>query len=155
MAAYGLMPMYNLTAKIGTESTGSPTPTWTYSELGEGLDNIAEALNEVVQQFFFLSDDGFARNHVTGMAPAYTFTGRRTVGDAAQDFIFANKFALDTERQSSFQLSYIDGEGATVEITCDCTICNIQEWSGATTDDSAISFEIRFDGKPELETTPA
>jgi hypothetical protein len=152
MAAYGLMTMYNLTAKIGVSQQ---TSTWTYAELAKGIDNIAEALNEVVQQYFFLSDDGFARNHVTGMAPAFTLTGRRMMGDQAQDYIFGKKYNLDTERQSSFQLSYTNGEGDTVELTCDCTICNIQEWSGATTDDSAISFEIRLDGKPEVETTPA
>lgn len=156
MAAYGLLTMYNLTAKIGTQKSGSPpSETWTYSELANGIDNLAEALNETVQQYFFLSDDGFARNHVTGMAPAITMTGRRVVGDAAQDYIFSKKYGLDTDRQSSFQLSYTDADGGTTEITCDCTICNIQEWSGATTDDSAISFEIRFDGKPEVENTPA
>ena len=149
--AYGLMTMYNLTAKIGTQSSGqAPDITWTYSELAAGIDNIAEALNEVVQQYFFLNDNGFARNHVTGMAPAFTLTGRRVMGDAAQDYIFGNKYALDTDRQSSFELSYTDGTGATVTLTCDCTICNIQEWSGATTDDSAISFEIRFDGAPQI-----
>lgn len=154
MAAYGLMTMYNLTASIGTQKSGSaPSETWTYAELAKGIDNIAEALNEVVQQYFFLSDDGFARNHVTGMAPAFTLTGRRVTGDAAQDFIFSQKYSLDTARQSSFQLKYTDGKGTEQTITCDCTICNIQEWSGATTDDSAISFEIRFDGKPTI--TPA
>lgn len=154
MAAYGLLTMYNLTASIGTRKSGSaPSETWTYSELADGLDNIAEALNETVQQYFFLSDDGFARNHVTGMAPAFTLTGRRVVGDAAQDYIFSKKYALDTDRQSSFKLEYNDAEGTKQTITCDCTICNIQEWSGATTDDSAISFEIRFDGKPTV--TPA
>lgn len=155
MAAYGLMTMYNLTAKIGVSKKGSPSVTWTYAELANGIDNIAEALNEVVQQYFFLSDDGFARNHVTGMAPAFTLTGRRVMGDQAQDYIFGTKYALDTERQSSFQISYTNAKGATVELTCDCTICNIQEWSGASTDDSAISFEIRFDGKPATKTTPA
>ena len=156
MAAYGLLTMYNLTAKIGTESSGeAPSITWTYAELADGIDNIAEALNETVQQYFFLSDDGFARNHVTGMAPAFTVTGRRVIGDAAQEFIFGAKYGLDTARQSSFQLSYTGVDGSTTEITCDCTICNIQEWSGATTDDSAISFEIRFDGKPKVTTTPA
>lgn len=155
MAAYGLMTMYNLTARIGVSKTKSPSVTWTYAELANGIDNIAEALNEVVQQYFFLSDDGFARNHVTGMAPAFTLTGRRVMGDQAQDYIFGTKYALDTERQSSFQISYTNAEGATVELTCDCTICNIQEWSGASTDDSAISFEIRFDGKPVTKTTPA
>lgn len=132
MAAYGLLTMYNLTASIGTEQSGeAPSVTWTYAELAEGFDNIAEALNEVVQQYFFLSDKGFAKNHVTGMAPAFTLTGRRVVGDTAQDFIFSKKYGLDTDIQSSFQLKYNDAAGKTVTITCDCTFCNIQEWSGA------------------------
>lgn len=156
MAAYGLLTMYNLTASIGTEKSGeAPSETWTYAELADGFDNIAEALNETVQQYFFLSDGGFAKNHVTGMAPAFTLTGRRVIGDAAQDYIFSKKYSLDTERQSSFKLEYTDAEGATQTITCDCTLCNIQEWSGATTDDSAISVEIRFDGKPQKSSTPA
>ncbi len=150
MSTYGLLTMYNLTASIGVQKTGDPSPTWTYAELGAGFDNIAEALNETVQQYFFLSDDGFARNHVTGMAPAFTLTGRRVMGDAAQEFIFGAKYGLDTARQSSFQLEYKDASDKKVTITCDCTICNIQEWSGAATDDSAVSVEIRFDGKPTV-----
>ena len=150
MGAYGLITMYNLTASIGIQKTGEPSATWTYAELAEGIDNIAEALNETVQQYFFLSDDGLARTPVTGMATAFTLTGKRVMGDAAQDFIFGTKYSLDTARQSSFKLEYTDAESTKQTITCDCTICNIQEWSGATTDDSAISFEIRFDGKPTV-----
>ena len=156
MAAYGLQTMYNLTASIGISSEGEAlSVTWTYAPLDNGFDNIAEALNETVQQYFFLSDDGFARNHVTGMAPSFTLTGRRIMGDPAQEFIFGNKYALDTARLSSFQLEYTNSKNQKVTITCDCTICNIQEWSGASTDDSAISVEIRFDGKPEVTEAPA
>ena len=145
--AYGLMTMYGLTAQIGTAySAGS----WTYSDLGNGIENIAEALNETVQQYFFMDDDGFAKNHVTGMAIAFTLTGRRVYGDPAQDYIFSKKFGLDTERQSSFKLSWLDASSVSHTITCNCTIANMQEWSGNTTDDSAISFEIRFDGKPTV-----
>lgn len=148
---YGLTTMHNLTASIGTSSEKEASSvTWTYAPLEDGFDNISEALNEVVQQYFFLSDNGFARNHVTGMAPAFTLTGRRVMGDAAQDYIFGQKYNLDTARQSSFQLKYSDAAGTEHTITCDCTICNIQEWSGATTDDSAISVEIRFDGAPKI-----
>lgn len=139
-----LLTVYQLTASIGTaESNG----TWTYADLGAGIDNISEALNEVVQQYFFLADNGFAKNHVTGMAPSFTLTGRRIVGDTAQDYIFSNKYKLDTDRESSFKLTYTQG-GTSYTVTCPCTICNIQEWSGASTDDSAISFEVRFNGQP-------
>ena len=144
-----LITMYNITASIGTELSGNPA-AWTYSALKDGIDNVAEALNEVVQQYFFLNGNGFAQNHVTGMAPTFTFTGRRVLGDTAQDFIFGAKYKLDTYRQSSIKLEYTNGAGKAVTITCDCTICNIQEFSGATTDDAAISFEVRFDGAPTV-----
>lgn len=152
MSVLNLFTMYNIQASIGTSQQPSGG-TWTYSPLGAGLDNVTEALNEVVQQYFFLNDGGFARNHVTGMAPTFTFTGRRVMGDPAQEYIFGNKYKLDTARSSSFQLIIVNNSGeapTTKTLTCPCTICNIQEWSGATTDDSAISFEVRFDGEPEV-----
>ena len=102
-----LLTMYGIEASI---KTAAEEETW--APLDDGFDNVAEALNETVQQYYFLKDKGFARNHVTGMAPAFTLT------------------------------------------TCDVTLCNIQEWSGAATDDSAISVEIRFDGAPEVSTSP-
>ena len=153
-----LLTIYNLEASIGTSKSGgaSSQGTWTYAKLEKGLDNVSEALNEVVQQYFFLNDKGFARNHVTGMAPTFTFTGRRVQGDAAQDYIFGNKYKLDTNRVSSFQLKVTDKSGSAPKVTTytvDCTICNIQEFSGASTDDSAISFELRFNGAPTAATT--
>ena len=148
-----LLTIYNLEASIGTSKSAE---TWTYAKLENGLDNVSEALNEVVQQYFFLNDKRFARNHVTGMAPSFTFTGRRVQGDAAQDYIFGNKYKLDTNRNSSFQLKVTDNSGASPKVTTytvDGTICNIQEFAGASTDDSAISFELRFNGAPTAATT--
>lgn len=150
MAYSKLITMYELSASIGTSATSATPPVWTYAALADGIDNVAEALNEVVQQYFFLNDNGFAQNHVTGMAPTFTFTGRRVLGDDAQDFIFSTKYSLGDDRHSSFKLTYKDGSGTTVTLVCPCTICNIQEFSGASTDDSAISFEIRFDGEPTI-----
>lgn len=141
-----LFTTYGIEASILTSRASEAE---VYSELADGIDNIAEALNEVVQQFFFLKDKGFATNHVTGMAPAYTFTGRRVMGDTAQDFIFGKKYSLDTDRQSKLKIAYTEGSTEKT-ISCNCTICNIQEFSGASTDDSAISFELRFDGKPTI-----
>ena len=144
-----MQTMYNYSLSIGTSVAGTP-PVWTYADLADGIDNISEALNETVQQYFFLADSGFARNHVTGMDPAVTVTGKRIIGDTAQDYIFGTKYNLDTARQSSVKLTYTNARSKLVTITCDCTIANIQEISGATTDDSSISFELRFDGSPTV-----
>lgn len=143
-----LQALYELTPYIGTSVS---TNTWTYAEL-KGIDNITEALNEVVQQYFFMEDDGFASNHVTGIAPTFTLTGRRILGDTAQDYIFGKKYSLGADRESSFKLEWYDGSSTPVKktLTVPCTIANIQEWSGAATDDAAISFEIRFNGAPTI-----
>lgn len=138
---------YNISAFIGTAYA---TEVWTYAQLGEGLDNVAESLNEIVQQYQYLNGGGFAKNHVTGMAPAWTFSGIRVMGDAAQDYIFSKKYSLGSDRASSFKITYVDDSEATVTLTVPCTICSIQEISGAATDDSAISFEIRFDEAPTI-----
>lgn len=124
----------------------------TFVPFGEGIENIAEALNEVVQQYFFFSQHGYAQNYVTGMAPAYTCTGRRIIGDPAQDYIFnqARKFGLMTERNTNIQLSVPQADGSVDQITCPVTIANVTDLGGATTDGSAVSFEIRFNGKPTL-----
>ena len=142
-----LQTVYNLSASIGTSVSSS---TWTYASLDAGIDNVSEALNETVQQYFFMADNGFATNHVTGAAPTITLTGRRIIGDAAQDYIFGKKYNLGEDRESSFKLEWQNATPKTVTLTVDCTICNIQEWGGASTDDNAISFEIRFNGAPTV-----
>ena len=145
-----LIEMYGIKMSIDTSGGTSES----YAEIGDGIENMAEALNEVVNQFYFLSNQGFARNRVTGMAPTVTLTGRRVIGDEAQDYIFSKKFGLGDERESKIKIEIPKGENNEV-ITCPCTIANIQEFSGNTTDNSAISFELRFNGKPEVTTSPA
>lgn len=141
---------YNITAEIGVALTGS---TWTYATLGAGIDNVSEALNEVVQQYQFLNGQGFAENHVTGAAPAWTLSGKRILGDTAQDYIAGLKYEFDDARKSSLKISYSKG-GVNYGITVPVTICNIVDiGGGASTDDSVFSCEIRFDGKPSIPST--
>lgn len=144
---------------IQTEIDITPNGTSrTWVVLGAGIENISEALNEVIQQYFFFKDKGHARNYITGMAPAYTCTGRRIIGDPAQDWIFnaARKFGLMAERDTNFRLSVGKADGTIDQITCGVTIANVTDLGGATTDGSAVSFEVRFNGKPVLATiTPS
>lgn len=130
----------------------------TWVKFGNGIENFAEALNETVQQYFFFSDGGFARNFVTGMAPAYTCTGRRIIGDPAQDWIFnpARKFGLMVDRNTNFRISVGQADGTISQVVCLVTIANVTDLGGATTDGSAVSFEVRFNGAPTLDTiTPS
>ena len=130
--------------EIGTSESGG---VWSYSTLAEGIEGMEFAENEQNQQFFFLKDKGFSQNEVTGASPELVITGRRVVGDPAQDYIASKQFKLGTQRKSSVKVT---AEGNV--ITCDCTLGAITSFGGQTLDVNAFSCTIRFDGEPTVTT---
>ena len=121
--------------------------TWSYAKLCAGIESMEFNENEQNQQFFFLCGEGFANNEVTGAAPELVISGRRIVGDTAQDHIAGLQFKLGDERNSSIKIT---AEGKV--ITCDCTVGAITSFGGATTDVNAFGCTIRFNGKPTVTT---
>lgn len=145
-----LLVVYGIEMSINTATKDAPT----WAPIGDGFNNLSESLNEVVQQYFFLSGGGYANNFVTGMAPILTLSGVRMVGNAAQDYIFgtARKYGLMKERETQIQIKSMTADAAIETIVCDVTLANISDMAGATTDGSAVSVELRFNGKPEVTT---
>ena len=145
MAHLALQEVWSISLSINI----APGSTASYKRVGVGIDNLQEQLNEVVQQYKFMTDEGFSRSRVTGAAPIWTLSGRRVWGDDAQDFIFDKKYKLGSNRETDAKIEYT-ADGYDYSITFDCTIANIQELGGATEENSAISFEIHVDGKPTV-----
>lgn len=140
-------PIYSYTAEIDTTPAGNAR---TWAALCAGINNLSEALNETIQQYYFLCGHGFAANYVTGLAPAFTLTGVRVVGDAAQEYIFGKKYATMGERSTNMRLTRTDADGETEVVSAHVTFVNLSEISGATTDGSAISIELRINGEPYI-----
>lgn len=146
-----LLTNYGVLAEIDTTPYAA-TRNWV--PFAAGFSDVAEALNDVVQEYFFLGDNGFGTSYVTGQHPKYTFTGVRVVGDAAQDYIFAQarKYGLMAERATNFRLSIANNAGNVDRITVPVSMCNVQALGGASNDGAAVSVEIHFSGKPVMET---
>lgn len=130
---------------IGTSATSATPPVWTYAKLCKGIESMEFAENEQNQQYFFLCGEGFAHNETTGAAPELVISGRRIVGDTAQDFIAGLQFALGEDRNTSVK---IIAEGK--QIICDATIGNIKSFGGNALDVNAFGCTIRFNGKPTV-----
>ena len=127
---------------IGTaESSG----TWTYSKLCKGIESMEFNENEQNQQYFFLCGEGFAHNESTGAAPEIQISGRRIVGDTAQDYIASKQFALGTDRNSSVKIT---AEGKV--IVCDCTIGDVVSFGGSSLDINTFSCTLRLNGEPTV-----
>ena len=131
---------------IGTEYTpgsGSTDGTWTYAKLCKGIESMELSTNEQNQQFFFLCGEGFAANETTGAAPQLTCSGRRIVGDPAQDYIASKQFSLGADRKTSVK---VIAEGK--QIICDATIGDLATFGGQTTDVNQFNVTLYFNGKP-------
>ena len=133
-----------------TAGSGGAAGTWTYAKLCKGIEGMTFNENEQNQQYFFLCGEGFAHNETTGAAPELVVTGRRIVGDTAQDYIAGKQFALGTDRNSSVKI--ISGGK---QIVCDCTIGGITSLGGQTLDVNAFGCTIRFNGKPTVTDAPS
>lgn len=131
---------------IGTSYSNS---TWTYAQLCKGIESVTPNINEQNQQYFFVCGQGGANNEVTGIAPVYSFSGRRIVGDTAQDYIDSLKYALGDNRKSSLKI-VVNGE----TIVADCTIANIVSFGGSTLDVNQFSFDAMINGIPTVTSNP-
>lgn len=149
-----LNPVWKEKFFIGTELSTGTTPTWTYSPLCAGIESVSPTVNEQNQQQFFLCGHGGANNEVTGIAPQYAISGKRIQGDAAQDYIVGLRYALGAARKSSLKVEIYDADDALVEtIVADCTITDVVDFGGNTTDVEPFSCTLRINGIPTV--TPA
>jgi hypothetical protein len=146
-------PVWANKIEIGTEftpGTGGAAGVWTYATLCKGIEGMTFNSGEQNQQYFFLCGNGYAHNETTGSAPSIQITGRRVVGDAAQDYIASKQFSLGTDRNTSVKIT---AEGRV--ITCDCTIGDVVSFGGNTLDVNNFSCTLYFNGQPIVtEVTP-
>lgn len=123
----------------------------TWVPVCDGFNNLTEALNEQVQEYFFLCGKGFGSDEVTGIHPNIQLTGVRKVGDLAQDFIFGNRLNLMEARKTNLRLSLANADGTVTRYTNRVTMKNISSFGGATTDGAAVSVDFSFNGRPIVE----
>ena len=127
-------------------SPAQTEPSW--AEVSEGIENFDKSLNEVVNDFQFFSGQGWGSSEVTGGQLVLTLTGRRIRGDAAQDYIFnpASWYNFGDARKTRFKMTSPGG----YQLIGPCTLANIDTSGGDSTDGTALTFEVRFNGKPTI-----
>lgn len=146
--------MSYLLTQYGVELELDTTPfaaARTWVPVCDGFNNLTEALNEQVQEYFFLCGKGFGSDEVTGIHPVIQLTGVRKIGDAAQDFIFGNRLNLMEARKTNLRLSLANADGTVTRYTNRVTMKNISSFGGATTDGAAVSVDFSFNGRPVVE----
>jgi hypothetical protein len=126
----------------------TPSAAATYKELMDGIDNLDQSLNEVLFQSSFLADEGWGSSEVTGGQFTMTLTGKRIVGNEAQDYICSTAvmFGFGDARKTNIRITEPGGRQLIVPVT----LAKIQPGSGDAQQPSDFSVEIHGNGKPTL-----
>lgn len=124
----------------------------TWVALDQGFNNLDEALNDQVQEYFFLGDKGFGSSYVTGVHPQYALSGTRVVGDPCQDFIFDNKFNLMNGRTSNLRISIPRADGSVIRFTNKVALTDMKSFGGDANNGSSVSVTLSFMGAPFVDT---
>lgn len=144
-----LLTNYGVKVELDTTPFGS-SRTWV--ALDQGFNNLDEALNDQVQEYFFLGDKGFGSDYVTGVHPKYKLTGTRVVGDPCQDYIFDNKFNLMNGRVTNLRISIPRADGSVIRFTNKVSLTEMKSFGGAANEGSSVEVNLSFMGAPHVDT---
>ena len=144
-----MLANYGVDFEIDTTPYGTAR---TYAPVCDGFDNVTEALNEQVQEFLSLCAKGYGFDEVVAIHPSFALTGVRKVGDAAQDFIFGNRFNLMAGRHTNLRYSEANADGTITRYTINVTMKGVTSIGGASTAGAAVAVTFSFNGRPVIET---
>lgn len=74
------------------------------------------------------------------------------MGDAAQDYIFDNKFHLMAGRDTNLRISIPKADGSVTRFTSKVTLSDMKSFGGATTDGGSVNVTLSFKGAPVVDT---
>ena len=119
-----------------------------------GIESITENIGGQNKQYFFLCQKGAAMNSVNGIAPQYTVSGRRIYGDEAQEYVCGLKYKFGRHRKTTFRMERewiaVGGDNMLTVIEGPCTILDVSDIGGNTTDNVPFSFVFALDAKPDV-----
>lgn len=144
-----MLANYGVDFEIDTTPHGTSR---TFVPVCDGFDNITEALNEQVQEYFSLCAKGYGFDEVVAIHPSFALTGVRKVGNPAQDFIFNNRFNLMAGRHTNLRYSEANADGTITRYTVDVTMKGVSSIGGASTAGAAVAVTFSFNGRPVVET---
>ena len=134
---------YETEAFINT-SPAEGQPTW--ASLANLTTNMAQSLNEVIQQLTYYADKGWGSSEVTGAQ----LTGSVKSGDDACDYILSDDvmYGLGEKRKTHMKLQ----KGKKI-IIWPITLANITPAYGDANNINSLTVTIHGNGRPSIGTT--
>ena len=139
----GQYSVSNCKVKIKTATE----PSETYSEIAD-LEEMSLSIENNVETWYSINDEGWQNALLTAKALSGSFSGKRTLGDAGNDYIEGLRYAIGKDAEADWEIEFPDG--SKLDFTAVTALTDIL---GAATDVAPLSGDLTGKGKPTF--TPA
>ena len=139
----GQYSVSNCKVKIKTATE----PSETYSEIAD-LEEMSLSIENNVETWYSINDEGWQNALLTAKALSGSFSGKRTLGDAGNDYIEGLRYKIGKDAEADWEIEFPDG--SKLDFTAVTALTDIL---GAATDVAPLSGDLTGKGKPTF--TPA
>ena len=140
-------PVHNNTFKFGTKGLES---TEDQMAMPSDLENFAPSIDGTVEEWYAMDAKGWAKAAMTGKKLAFAFKGKRSVGDAGNDYIAGLAWKFGQEVMTKFEWTMVSG----AKLASDVVVNVTTPGGGDTTNIDTLEFEVICYGAPTF-TPPA
>ena len=139
----GQYSVSNCKVKIKTATE----PSKTYSEIAD-LEEMSLSIENNVETWYSINDEGWQNALLTAKALSGSFSGKRTLGDAGNDYVDGLRYKIGKDAEADWEIEFPDG--SKLDFTAVTALTDIL---GAATDVAPLSGDLTGKGKPTF--TPA
>lgn len=133
--------------KVKVKTSDASAQTATYSEIAD-LEEVNLSLENNTETWYSIKDGGWQNALLTAKALTGSFSGKRTLGDAGNDYLESLRYNIGKSAEADWQIEFPDG--SKLEFTAVTALTDIL---GAATDVAPLSGDLTGKGKPTF--TPA
>lgn len=133
--------------KVKVKTSAASDQPAVYSEIAD-LEEVSLSLENNTETWYSIKDGGWQNALLTAKALTGSFSGKRTLGDAGNDYLESLRYKIGKSAEADWQIEFPDG--SELEFTAVTALTDIL---GAATDVAPLSGDLTGKGKPTF--TPA
>ena len=134
-------PVHNNIFKFGTNGLESTSDQMV---MPKELENFAPAIDGTLEEWYAMDAEGWAKSAMTGKKLSFAFKGKRSVGDAGNDYIAGLAWKFGQDVMTKFEWDMVSG----AKLECEVVINVTTPGGGDTTNIDSLEFEAVCYGKP-------
>ncbi len=107
------------------------------------LEEFNISIDNNIETWYSMSDGGWQNALLTAKALSGSFSGKRTLGDAGNDFIDGLRLNIGKAAEADFEIDFPNGDKLTFT-----GVVALTDWLGGATGVAPLSGDITGKGKP-------